>query len=234
MHNIDRTALEMGYEGGYGSNEYGYAQEFESPYMGEYQPEYGGGYQTEYGYQGEYGGGYQGEFNRSSPFSEEQEMALAAELLNVSNEMELDQFFGKLFRGASKFLKSGVGKSLVGMVKPLAKAALPTLGGALGNLVLPGIGGMIGGQLAGSAGSMLGLELEGLSQEDQEFEVARQLVRLGGAAATNAAAASTAVPPQQAAQTAVAAAASQYAPGLLNPAAAGPAASQPGRCRCRR
>jgi hypothetical protein len=66
---------------------------------------------------------------------------------------------------------------------------------------------------------MLGLELEGLSYEDQEFEVAKQVVRLSGAAAQNAAQAPPSIPPQQAAQAALTAAAQQFAPGLLRPAA---------------
>lgn len=64
---------------------------------------------------------------------------------------------------------------------------------------------------------MLGLELEGLSQEDQEYEAARQLVRLSGAATTAAAAAPPGASPQQVAQNAAVTAAQQYAPGMLRP-----------------
>jgi hypothetical protein len=91
------------------------------------------------------------------------------------------------------------------------------LGSAAGNLLLPGVGGMVGGKLASAAGNLLGLELEGLSQEDQEFEAARQVVRFAGAAASQAAQAAPTAPPQQVAQAAAAAAAQQYAPGLLRP-----------------
>jgi hypothetical protein len=74
---------------------------------------------------------------------------------------------------------------------------------------------MIGGKLASAAGSMFGLELEGLSYEDQEFEVAKQIVRLGGAAAVNAAQAPASASPQQVAQQALTTAMQQYAPGLI-------------------
>lgn len=205
MHDIDRTSLEMGY-GEYESDEYEYEYEDEQEYDGETYGE--------------------------SPFSEAEEMELAAELLSVSNEAELDQFIGKLFKKAGraigKIVKSPIGRTLGGIVKGAAKSALPMLGGAVGNFILPGVGGAVGSQLASRAGSMLGLELEGLSQEDQEFEIARQIVRFGGAAASNAAEVAPNVPPQQAAQTAAVSAAQQYAPGLLRPSG-----GQQGRGRCR-
>lgn len=196
MHNFDRTTMETGYEF---ENE-----EFESD-------------EYEYEYEGE----GEGEAYAESPFSEAEEMELAAELLSVSDEAELDQFLGKLFRRAGrrlgKFIKSPIGKQLGGILKGAAKQALPMLGGALGNLVAPGVGGALGSQWASKAGSMLGLELEGLSREDQEFEMARQFVRFAGAAAGNAAEVSTATPPPQAAQQAAVSAAQTYAPGLLKP-----------------
>ena len=73
----------------------------------------------------------------------------------------------------------------------------------------------MGSQLATAAGSMFGLELEGLSQEDQEFEIARQLVRFGGAATGQAVESQETAAPAVAAQSAAVTAAKQYAPGLL-------------------
>lgn len=219
MHDIDRTTLESGF-GGYEfeDQEYGY----EGEYMGEDES-----YEI-------YGEDETFEMYGESPFSEAEEMELAAELLSVSNEEELDQFIGKLLKKAGsavgKFVKSPVGRQLGGIIKGAAKSALPMIGSTLGNAFLPGIGGAIGGKLASSAGSMLGLELEGLSQEDQEFEIARQLVRFGGAAASNAAETAPNVPPPQVAQAAAVNAAQQYAPGLLK-ANAGTAGGK-GRCRC--
>jgi hypothetical protein len=54
-----------------------------------------------------------------------------------------------------------------------------------------------------------------LSQEDQEFEVARRVVRLGAEAAQNSASMPPTVPPQQAAKAALIEAAKKHAPGLL-------------------
>jgi len=216
MHNIDRTNLESTYG------------EYPQEYEGEYPQEYSGEYTGEYG-TGEFGnefGQFQesegnhafetyGEYNQETPFSEAEEMELAAELLSVSNEAELEQFLGSLFKKAAGFIKSPIGQQLMGTVKGLAKKALPMLGSAVGNMIVPGLGGAIGGKLASAAGSMFGLELEGLSYEDQEFEVAKQIVRLGGAAAVNAAQAPSSAPPEQVAQQALTTAAQQYAPGLI-------------------
>ena len=206
MHNIDRTNLESSYGE--------YATEYPGEYgAGEYTGEYGAG---EFGYETE--GQFEniGEFSQESPFSEAEEMELAAELLSVQNEAELDMFFGKIFKKVGSFMKSGPGKFLGGALKNIAKKALPIVGGAAGNFLLPGVGGAIGSKLASTAGSMLGLELEGLSYEDQEFEAAKQIVRLSGQAASNLAQAAQTAPPVQAAQSALSAAAQKFAPGLVN------------------
>src|SRR5215470_17263386 len=103
-----------------------------------------------------------------------------------------------------------------GALKGVAKQALPAVGGVIGNALLPGVGGVVGSKLASAAGKAFGLELEGLSYEDQEFEVAKGVVRLAGAAAGNAAQASPSTPPKQAAQAAMTEAAKAHAPGLLS------------------
>jgi hypothetical protein len=122
---------------------------------------------------------------------EAEEMELATELLEVSNEHELDQFLGSLIskvgKGLGDFVKSPVGQALGGVLKSAAKAALPIAGSALGGLVGGPAGAALGGNLASSAGHMFGLELEGLSSEDREFEVARRFVRLAHHAALIAA-----------------------------------------------
>ena len=66
-------------------------------------------------------------------------------------------------------------------------------------------------------GRRLGLELEGLSPEDQEFEVARRVVRLAGDAAVKAAAAPPSAPAGKVVNKAIAAAAKKHAPGLAGP-----------------
>ncbi|HKG79070.1 MAG TPA: hypothetical protein VKA78_06610 [Pyrinomonadaceae bacterium] len=217
MHNIDRTNFESGL-GEYAGE---YAGEYTGEYPGEYATEYAGEYPGEYagenGYELEGEGEFEGngEYTQEGPFSEAEEMELAAELLTVSNEEELEQFLGKLFKRAAGFLKSPIGQKLIGGLKGIARKALPVLGGAVGNFIVPGAGGIIGSKFASQAGSMFGLELEGLSYEDQEFEVAKQIVRLGAAAANHAVEAGETAPPTQVAQQALTTAAQQYAPGLL-------------------
>lgn len=204
MHDIDRTQMEMGWESG----EFGYESEQEL-----YRE-----YETFDEAEGE---GYDEFGGAPGIFNEMDEMELAAQLLEVSDEAELDQFLGSLLKKARSVvggaLRSPVGNGLGGILKGIAKKALPSVGSVLGNLIVPGAGGQIGGQLASSAGKLFGLELEGLSAEDQEFEVARRFVRLAGSAVENAAQAAPNTPPAAAAQNAVAAAAQQHAPGLLKP-----------------
>src|SRR5688572_20336746 len=125
MHNIDRTNQESNYGE--------YNAEFETDEMGY---EFEGDHEAET--YGEYMGEYQefeadGEYAMEGPFNETEEMELAAELLTISNEAELDQFLGGLFkkvsRGIGKAIKSPIGRALGGALKGVAKTALPTLGG---------------------------------------------------------------------------------------------------------
>jgi uncharacterized protein (DUF697 family) len=154
-----------------------------------------------------------------SPLHEVQEMELASELLEITNEEELEEFLGKLFRGVTRavggVIRSPIGRALGGMLKNVAKQALPVVGGALGSFVAPGVGTAIGSKLGSMAGNMFELELEGMDREQAEFEVARKYVQLAASAARNAALAPPNVPPQRVAQQAVAAAAQRFAPGLL-------------------
>ncbi len=157
------------------------------------------------------------EFETPDPELESDEMELAAQLLEVTSEEELEQFLGDLVKAASSavrgFAGSSTGKALGGMLKTAAKTALPHVGRAIGDFVAPGAGGGIGQR----AGQWLGnqLELEGLSAEDQEFEVARAVVRLGKDATQTAIAAGPGGPPRQAAGNAVVAAAQRQLPGMV-------------------
>lgn len=204
------------------------AGEFEQEFMGEYSSEFG-----EVG--GQFGNEYEFEFETAGVMSEMQEMELAAELLSVSNEQELENFLGKLIGSAAKaagsFLRSDAGRALGGILRNAAKSALPIAGAALGNLVAPGVGGMIGGKLASMAGNAFGLELEGMSNEDREYEVARRVVRLANTATQRLAQIPANVPAQAAAHKAFIHAAKQVAPGIVNgsnmAAAAGMAMNQP-------
>ena len=159
---------------------------------------------------------------------EASESELAAELLSITSEAELESFFGKLISNVGqrvgRLVQSDTGRALGGILKKAATHALPLLGRVAGNLIAPGIGGMIGGKLAAGAGHLFGLELEGLSSEERDMEIARAIVEFANEAAFEAAQADDAgAPPEQAASKAAAAAAERTAPGLL---AGGPA---PGR-----
>jgi hypothetical protein len=194
MHDLDRTQS--------------YYQETEfQPEMYQYEDE-GEYYEGEEGEEGQY------EFEPES-FGEVEEMELAAEFLEITDEAELDQFIGDVFKKVGKFFKKGVGRKLGGILKGVAKTALPMVGGALGSFVAPGIGTAIGSKLGSAAGGLFGLELEGLSPQDQEYEVARRFVRLARSAAQRAQQLQSLLPPDSAARKAVMDAARKHAPGLL-------------------
>lgn len=138
---------------------------------------------------GEYASAGQAEDSLEMPMSEEEEEALAAELLGVSNEEEMDQFFGKLFRklapvirGAGKFLSKN-GGPLSGALKGIARKALPFIGGALGTAIpIPGLGTAIGSAVGQAAGNLLEAETDHLEVEEREFQMAKRFVRLASQA----------------------------------------------------
>lgn len=216
MHNIDRTVGGANYEynnGNYEMNPGGYGyQEAE----GEYN-EYG---ETEYG--NEMSGEYQGEagYSNNELNQEAYETELATELLEVSNEAELDQFLGKLVRraaGAAKsFANSAAGQAIGGILKSAAKQALPIAAGALGTAIGGPAGGAIGSKLGSMASNLFELELEGLSNEDKEFELSRAYIRFANDAVRQAAFNPRfRAYPRQVTRNAVTAAARRFAPGLL-------------------
>ena len=184
---------------------------------------------------GEYGENESFEFQseQGEVFGESEVNELAAELLSVSNQQELNNFLGDLMRkagsGLSKAISSPLGQQLGSMLKSAAKTALPVVGSAIGNAIVPGVGGAVGGKLASLAGSMFGLETEGLSQEDRQYEVAKQFVRFGGDATQKALALTPqGTPISAAAKAAVQQAAERFVPGLLaSPAATGPTPQRP-------
>src|SRR5262245_11837930 len=129
MHDIDRTRQES--ERGLDALE---GVGFET--FGEYGP---GEYSGEYA--GEYGAGeaaFEAMQSEAGVYGETQEMALAAELLELTNEQELNQFIGDLIKKAGKavggIVKSPIGQALGGVLKQAAKTALPMAGAALGNM----------------------------------------------------------------------------------------------------
>ncbi len=183
-------------------------------------------------------GEFYGELEMESPFTEAEEIELAAELLSVSSEEELDQFLGKLFKGAWKGIKKvgrvvgKIAKPLGSVLKGVAKAALPVVGGALGSFIpIPGVGTALGSALGGALSKALELEMEygELEEEEQEFEMARRLVRIAGTAARHAVLADPAVDPRSLAKSAVIAAARLHVPNLPASAGAGVSASSGAR-----
>lgn len=162
-----------------------------------------------------------GEREWKSPFSEAEELELVAELLSISSEEELDQFLGKLVKGAWRGIKKTgkfvgkIAKPLGGVLKGVAKAALPIVGGALGSFIpIPGVGTAVGSALGGALSKALELEYGELEAEEQEWEVARRVVRIAGTAARQAALADPNTNPQIAVKNALIAAARRHVPNL--------------------
>lgn len=207
MHDMDRIMNEEFNE------EYGFLNENEMGYEGEWEGEWAG--EGEWEWEGEGEWEWEGE-----TLNEDTEYELAAELLSVSNEEELDQFLGKLVRkvgsGVSRFAKSGIGRTLIGGLKSVAKVGLPIAGKLAGGFFGGPVGAAIGGKLGGMASKLFEIQGEGMSNEDLEFEMARRYVRLASSATRNAAtAAKRGGPPKQIATQAIKKAAARHMPGLL-------------------
>jgi uncharacterized protein (DUF697 family) len=215
MHNIDRVRLETQSQtemlgaGPFEAEQFEFA-EAESPYQAE----------------------------AGEVFGELEQMELASEMLEISSEAELDRFLGDVIQRAGqavgKFVGSPEGQALGGVLKGAARQVLPEVLPAVGSAVGSYFGGPTGakwgGRVGSAAGKLFGLELEGLSAEDQEFELARRYVSFAGEAVKNLALAPSGSDPRTAASTAAALAAQTHAPGLLQPrgqtGAESPAASR--------
>lgn len=210
MHDIDRALFEGQEEGTWGEvmdEESGFSFEDEqSPFQAEESSE--DSLNT-------------GELWGEADSQETDELSLAAELLAVTDEGELDQFLGSLARravsAARDFAGSDAGKAVGNILKSAARKALPQLGQAVGNYIVPGAGGQAGRQVGKWLGTKFetGLQLEGLSPEDRDLETARAFVRFATSTAQRAASMPKSVPAPLAAQKAAAAAARQHLPGLL-------------------
>ncbi|HRO60964.1 MAG TPA: hypothetical protein PK177_17660 [Burkholderiaceae bacterium] len=154
--------------------------------------------------------------------SEQEEMELAMELLEISDEEEWEQFLGKVFkkigRGIKKvgrFVGRKVLPKLGGALKGLAKKALPFVGGALGSLIpVPGVGTAIGTAIGSAASQALEAEFGELEQEDGEFEMARRFVRIAATAADRALSDTSGAKPEAVVHRALLASARQHLPRL--------------------
>jgi hypothetical protein len=147
-------------------------------------------------------------------FSENEQMDLAAGLMEVASEQEFESFLGDLFSKAANavggFINSPTGQALGGVLKSVAKQMLPAAGQALGGLVGGPAGAQIGGQLAQQASGLFEAE-----SGEQEWEAANTFVKLAADAAKNAAQAPPNGNPVAVAKQAVIEAAKVHAPELL-------------------
>jgi hypothetical protein len=155
------------------------------------------------------------EFPQQPVFNENEQAELAAELMEIASEAELENFIGdivgKLIKKGKSFLGSPTGQKLVGWLKGAAKQVLPMAGKAAGDWIGGPVGAQIGGKLGSAAADRLETEAEA---EEREWEAANTFVKLAGDAVKNAAAAPPGNP-NAIAQRAVMQAAAIHAPGLL-------------------
>jgi hypothetical protein len=145
--------------------------------------------------------------------AEDREIELAAELLGVSDEQELNEFFGNLLKGARSMLASPAGQKLKALLRQTAKSALAPAGEAIGGYFGGERGAAFGGKVAAAGGQLFGLELEGLSPEDRELQIARRYVRLASEALRRLSNAPSGNP-TRVAETAFFGAARRHAPGI--------------------
>jgi hypothetical protein len=245
MHDTDRTLAELASLEAEGESEFEMEDEFEgedlenpaafefeaetgyetSPVFegeGEAEDEFGAGeYEAEGEFEdeGEFAG--EGEYEGEGEFAsgEMSETELAAELLEIQSEDELEYFLGGLLSAAAKkvgaALAGSEGQKLIGLLKGAAKKVLPAAGAAIGGFFGGPAGMALGGNIAAQAGKAFGLELEGLAPEDREFETAKAFVRFATDAAQQATHLATEMEGEAAVRQAYLRAARRFAPGLL-------------------
>ena len=158
-------------------------------------------------------------------FNEIEEMELAAELLNVSDEYEMEQFIGNLIKGMDEKLDrdpksrkrwADSKKRINEQIRRDKKVRIKFRKDAISSTrTLVRILKKVAKTMASTVRKGFGLEFEGLSTEDQEFEVARRFVRLAGDAAKQVAQTPMSVPAHRAATVAVKVAAQKHTPGLV-------------------
>jgi hypothetical protein len=144
-------------------------------------------------------------------------MELAAQLLEITNDAELDQFIGRQLQSAARAAGSVLPPPVL---QPLSRALKATLKHTLrivgdGSEAVASNTGGHGDPSLAVAANTFALELEGLSPEDQEFEVARRFVRLTRSAGRRAPRFVRRFPARVAARRTLVSAARRHAPGLL-------------------
>jgi hypothetical protein len=148
-----------------------------------------------------------------------QSTGLAAELLNAAGRPSFHALLGRLVRSAAsasgRALDDSVANELVKLLQVAARHALPALNA-------PGSTTLHTSPPTKRIARFFGIELEGLSPEDQEFELARRFAQLATEAVRQAALAPKHLPPVAIARRAAARAARRYAPGWVSPHAQAP------------
>ncbi len=211
MHDLDQTQLDYS-RAEFDDDEFELEGEFENDMAVSGADEY----EDEDEFESEYE--FESNFDGNSPFSEAEEMELAAELMEIADDGELEYFLGRLIkRGARRVgrrLRKRVGTRLRKGLKRLAKRGLRFAGGAVGGALGGPVGAVVGRAAGRGLGKVFGLELEGMSLEDQEFEAARQFVRLAGDATSTATAIPSSVNEEVVAHKALKRSVVKFAPGL--------------------
>ena len=173
MHNLDRTHLESDFDDET-SLETGFdgSENFEGEFLDAEDFEY-----------------------ESSEFDEDggqdQEFELASELLEIEDDNDMDNFFAEIImneegrrsrrrrrRRRRRRMFRRFAKRLGRGIRKVAKKLLPIAGRVVGTKFGGPAGGALGSKVGSGAGQILGLEIEGLSPEDQDFEVARRIVQM--------------------------------------------------------
>ena len=230
MHDLDRTTMES-YEFDQ-DDELGYDDEFD--YDNEFDQDDEFGDDDEMSYDDEFDdemdeddeyddyefddNGYDQEFDDyeyEGPISQDDEMELASQLLSANSDEELDQFFGGLISSVAGPLIKGAAKRIFGSkrgrrrvrrykrkARRLTRYAMRKLPRKYRSL----LGGLSG---------ILGFEVGGMSPEDQEFELAKGLVRFNKAAVKNLAKMPARMSDDKAINLATRKAAAKHLPGLL-------------------
>jgi hypothetical protein len=140
---------------------------------------------------------------------------LAAQLLDVVNESELEHFLRRLVaetaRRSGGAVSPDMARGLVEALRTTAERTLPTLSAGVSTVS----GTSHERSAAETAARVFGLEFEGMSAEDRDFEIARELVRFAQAATARAARTHVTGSPAAGVAAVVAGAGRDFAPGLL-------------------
>jgi hypothetical protein len=160
-----------------------------------------------------------GYYGNEFEFEDDEVESLAADLLAIQNDDELEEWLGSVFKkikkGASNFVRSPLFSKVKGFVRSAAKKAIPMAGRALGTYFGGPAGGALGGKVGSYFSSLFEGEFEGMSYEDAEFEAAKKFTRFAMGAMSNAAQMPANLDSKEATKQAILNAANRYAPSLV-------------------